>query len=210
MLQGRTGIQELSRALRAGARGLFRSLQPAGGRAGSRDTWPFLQRLLEVLPVSGSAGHPGNARPTSLPTVTHSVAAHPHLTRWPCRGVPSQAMLTGCSLTCIITRGGQNTCTAKRTLVMRARSDQGKGRVPDPSEHQSWERPGSGGCSKFRPRRHSSCEWACCGQACAAWCGGCPGRPELVRRPVRLWCPLETSYTCWVCRGTSLFSGASR
>lgn len=127
MLQGRTGIQELSRALRAGARGLFRSPQPAGGGAGSRDTWPFLQRLLEVLPVSGSAGHPGNARPTSLPTVTHSVAAHPHLTRWPCRGVPSQAMLTGCSLTCIITRGGQNTCTAQRTLVMRARSDQGKG-----------------------------------------------------------------------------------
>lgn len=34
VLQGRTGIQELSRALRAGARGLFRSPQPAGGGAG--------------------------------------------------------------------------------------------------------------------------------------------------------------------------------
>ena len=89
VLLGRTGIQGLSRALRAGARGLFRSPQPAGGGAGSWDAWPFLQRLLEVLPVSGSTGHQGNARPTSLPAVTHSVAAHPHLTRWPCRAVPS-------------------------------------------------------------------------------------------------------------------------
>lgn len=144
VLLGRTGIQGLIRALRAGARGLFRSPQPAGGGAGSWDAWPFLQRLLEVLPVSGSTGHQGNARPTSLPAVTHSVAAHPHLTRWPCRAVPSQAMLTGCSLTCTVTREGQNTCTAKRNLVTRRRSDQGKGRVPDPAEHQSWERPGSG------------------------------------------------------------------
>lgn len=126
------------------SRGLFRSPRPAGRGAGSWDAWPSLQRLLEVLPVSGSTGHQGNARPTSLPTVTHSVAAHPHLTRWPCRAVPSQAMLTGCSLTCTVTREGQNTCTAKRNLVTRRRSDQGKGRVPDPAEHQSWERPGSG------------------------------------------------------------------
>lgn len=145
--------------------------------------------------------------PPACPTVSHSVAAYPHLTRWPCRGVPFQAMLTGCSLECIVTRRGQNTCTATGKVVMRRRSDQGKGRVPDPSEHQHWERPGSGGCSKSRPRTDGSCERACCGQACAAWHGGCPERPELGRRPVRLWCPLETFYTCWACRGTSFSQG---